>query len=109
MKDPVKNIPFLAPTILCAKRVTIMSTIALVDHLLKKEKYGFVLTGKFNQDCVEVGFIVFISHCMKAINGLRFPVYRDSLESCGLPVVDKIIRQWQHSNYCLGCFACIIL
>jgi len=45
---------FVAPTSIPMMRVTIQSTIDIVDYLLKERKYDFVLTGKFNQDCLEV-------------------------------------------------------
>jgi len=35
--------------------VTILSIIDLVDMLLDEYDFKYVLTGKFNQDCVEVG------------------------------------------------------
>lgn len=53
LKDPSK-LPFLAPMTLHAMRVTIYSTIGLTKNLLKREEFSFVLTGKFNQDCIEV-------------------------------------------------------
>lgn len=46
--------PFLSDTSLKAMRVTITSTIQLVEFLLERCNYEFVLTGKFNQDCIEV-------------------------------------------------------
>lgn len=49
-----KEKPFLSDTSLKAMRITLQSTIELVNFLLEKGKYDFVLTGKFNQDCIEV-------------------------------------------------------
>ena len=51
--------PFIANTTLHALRITIYSTIDLVEELFKKG-YPYVLTGKFNQDCVEVGFLILL-------------------------------------------------
>jgi len=51
--------PFLSDTSLKAMRITIMSTIQLVEFLLDECGYDFVLSGKFNQDCLEVVLIVF--------------------------------------------------
>ncbi len=51
-----KGVPFLSPTTLKAMRVTTLSTLRLTAELLHKSKFKFVLTGKFNQDCVEVGY-----------------------------------------------------
>lgn len=47
--------PFVSATTLKAMRITIKSMIDLVELLLSKELgYKYVLTGKFNQDCLEV-------------------------------------------------------
>ena len=46
--------PFISDTSLKAMRVTLTSAIELVEFLLNKCNYSFVLTGKFNQDCIEV-------------------------------------------------------
>lgn len=48
--------PFVSDTSLKAMRVTLTSAIELVEFLLNKCNYSFVLTGKFNQDCIEVLF-----------------------------------------------------
>lgn len=48
--------PFLSDTSLKAMRVTVTSTIQLVEFLLGGCNYDYVLTGKFNQDCIEVSF-----------------------------------------------------
>ncbi len=45
--------PFLSKITLNGLRVTIMSTIDVVELLLR-ENYKYVLTGKLNQDCIEV-------------------------------------------------------
>lgn len=45
--------PFLSKVTLDSLRVTILSTIDVVE-LLFQDKYKYVLTGKFNQDCIEV-------------------------------------------------------
>ena len=46
---------FASQTTLQALRMTLFSTIELTDHLLSDDiGYDFVLTGKFNQDCIEV-------------------------------------------------------
>jgi hypothetical protein len=45
--------PFLSKVTLNGLRVTILSTIDIVEFLLK-ENYKYVLTGKLNQDCIEV-------------------------------------------------------
>jgi hypothetical protein len=48
---------FASQTTLQALRMTVFSTIELTDYLLGDDiGYDFVLTGKFNQDCVEVGY-----------------------------------------------------
>lgn len=47
------TVPFLSKTTMDGLRVTILSTIALVDQLFSLG-YLYVLTGKFNQDCIEV-------------------------------------------------------
>lgn len=51
---------FLAETTLFALRVTIKSTISLTEELLNTFKYKYVLTGKLNQDCVEVGLLFIV-------------------------------------------------
>jgi hypothetical protein len=45
--------PFLSQTTLEAFRLTLLSIIDLTEDLLSNN-YDFVLTGKFNQDCIEV-------------------------------------------------------
>lgn len=45
--------PFISQTTLEAFRMTIRSVISLVEEMLQ-DGYTFVLTGKFNQDCIEV-------------------------------------------------------
>ena len=52
--DQTNETPFVSDTTLGALRMTILSIIELTDHLLYVEEYEFVLTGKLNQDCVEV-------------------------------------------------------
>ena len=45
---------FASQTTLEALRMTLFNTIELTDHLLSDDiGYDFVLTGKFNQDCIE--------------------------------------------------------
>ena len=51
--------PFVSDTSLKALRITLTSTIELVEFLLHRCGYDFVLTGKFNQDCIEVSYIIF--------------------------------------------------
>jgi hypothetical protein len=47
--------PFASQTTLEALRVTVFSTIELTEHLFSSEiNFEFVLTGKLNQDCIEV-------------------------------------------------------
>jgi hypothetical protein len=47
--------PFASQTTLAALRVTVFSTIELTEHLYSSEiNYEFFLTGKLNQDCIEV-------------------------------------------------------
>ena len=45
---------FISQTTLEALRLSILSTISLTEELLYKEKYAYVLSSKWNQDCVEV-------------------------------------------------------
>lgn len=45
--------PFLSSTTMNGLRVTILSTIDVVNFLLDSG-YKYVLTGKLNQDCIEV-------------------------------------------------------
>lgn len=45
---------FASTTTLNGLSVTIRSTIDIVDFLLYEAKYNYVLTGKLNQDCIEV-------------------------------------------------------
>lgn len=45
--------PFLSKVTLNGLRVTILSTIDVVELLLR-DNYKYVLTGKLNQDCIEV-------------------------------------------------------
>lgn len=49
---------FLSETTMYALRVTILSTISLTNELFDTYKYKYVLTGKLNQDCVEVLYII---------------------------------------------------
>lgn len=54
--------PFLSETSLKAAKITLTSTIELVEFLLSRSTYDYVFTGKFNQDCIGViieAFIVF--------------------------------------------------
>lgn len=55
--------PFLSKVTLNGLRVTILSTIDVVELLLR-ENYKYVLTGKLNQDCIEVSsdILRIISH-----------------------------------------------
>lgn len=46
--------PFLSDTSLKAMRLTLTSAMELTEFLLNKCSYDFVLSGKFNQDCLEV-------------------------------------------------------
>jgi hypothetical protein len=46
--------PFLSDTSLMAMWIIITSAIELTEFLLKTFKYAFVLSGKFNQDGLEV-------------------------------------------------------
>lgn len=47
--------PFLSTTTNHGLRVTIQSFIDVIEMLLFKYNFKYVLTGKFNQDCLEVG------------------------------------------------------
>jgi len=49
-----KEQPFVAPISIPMMRITIASTIEMVEFLLNDRKWSYVLTGKFNQDCLEV-------------------------------------------------------
>lgn len=53
--------PFLSDTSLKAMRITLNSSIQLIEFLLKTCEYQFVLSGKFNQDCLEVS-VIYIFH-----------------------------------------------
>lgn len=46
--------PFVALSSIPMMRMTVASTIDLVDYLLVQRNYKYILTGKFNQDCLEV-------------------------------------------------------
>ncbi|KZS05245.1 Uncharacterized protein APZ42_031632 [Daphnia magna] len=54
--------PFLSDISLKAMRVTLNSAIQLVEFLLDKCNYSLVLSGKFNQDCIEVDSSVLYDH-----------------------------------------------
>ena len=45
---------FLSETTMYALRISILSTIELTEELFGTYKYKYVLSGKLNQDCVEV-------------------------------------------------------
>ena len=45
---------FVSLTTMKGLRVTISSIIEMVGLLLQSDEFQFVLTGKFNQDCLEV-------------------------------------------------------
>ncbi len=47
--------PFLSTRTNHGLRVTIQSFIDVIEMLLFKYNFKYVLTGKFNQDCLEVG------------------------------------------------------
>jgi len=47
---------FISQTKLDALRLSVMSTISLSEELLIKEKYAYVLSSRWNQDCVEASF-----------------------------------------------------
>ena len=47
--------PFVATTTNKAFRITINSYISVIEYLLFEMNFKYVLTGKFNQDCIEVG------------------------------------------------------
>lgn len=51
------GLPFISNTSLKAMRITLTSAIELIEYLLMKCNYDFVLSGKFNQDCLEVGLL----------------------------------------------------
>ena len=46
--------PFVALPTLTGLRITINSMIQIVESLLFEYNYEYVLTGKLNQDCIEV-------------------------------------------------------
>ena len=50
---PIIYEPFLSKVTLDSLRVTILSTIDVVE-LLFQDNYKYVPTGKFNEDCIEV-------------------------------------------------------
>lgn len=54
--------PFLSETSLNAMRLTLTSAMELIDFLLKECNFQFVLSEKFNQDCLEVSF-PFLNNC----------------------------------------------
>ena len=57
-------VPFMSATTMKAMRITIKSVIEIVETLLRDEEYAglfkYVLTGKLNQDCLEVLFMNFL-------------------------------------------------
>lgn len=67
--------PFLSDTSLKAMRVTLTSAIQLVEFLLEKCNYSYVLTGKCNQDCIEVCIFPVIIYLYTNFKKLFFPIY----------------------------------
>lgn len=45
---------FLTKTAADGLKITLKSTIDLVNYLLYEKDFAYVLTAKFNQDCLEV-------------------------------------------------------
>ena len=58
---------FVSQTTLQALRITIKSTVDMVEFLLAMDEFDFVLTGKFNQDCLEVNYYFFFMKSCKLI------------------------------------------
>lgn len=52
---------FCSQTTIEALRITLSSTIDLIDFLFDIGGYDFVLTAKFNQDCIEASTIDIVS------------------------------------------------
>ena len=89
-KDSGKS--FVSDTSLKAMRVTLHSAIQLVEFLLEKCNYDFVLTGKFNQDCIEV-FKCFRHPSSILDFKIIWFIFRDFLVLSDPVVVDRMPQQ----------------
>ena len=49
-------------------RITLTSTLNLCDYLIKKYDFKYLLTGKVNQDNLEVTFLYLYCYCKLFIN-----------------------------------------
>lgn len=124
-----KPAPFISSTTNKGLRITIKTFIEVIEYLLfkrvSKDKEGnertlrYVLTGKFNQDCLEVkcGFINGIStrcwlwtlfdnnplYIFKKINFYYINPFRGSSESSAFPAGASPSRRSPHSCNYSGC------
>lgn len=69
---------FASALTLSTLRVSILSTIELVDELLDMG-FEFVLTGKFNQDCIEVKYSFHDCFSLSLLKcGILAEIFRDN-------------------------------
>lgn len=81
-------------------RVTLQSTVELAKYLLEHCKFKYVLTGKLNQDCLEV---LVVSSCLSSSVPTQL-FFRISSES-PVKFVDRTITQrLQHSCKFTACY-----
>jgi hypothetical protein len=81
-KDNAK--PFVSDTSLKAMRVILNSAIQLVEFLLEKCNFTFVLTGKFNKDCIEMLEYFFQSSMINLnVHNCYFFRFFGIVRSCG--------------------------
>lgn len=65
-KNLIEKDNFLTQNTADGLKITIASTIDAVNYLLKKKHFSYVLTSKFNQDCLEVMLLNFTKfHVLK--------------------------------------------
>ena len=106
--------PFVSKDTIKALRITIRSIIDLIELLLGPSfNLTYVLTAKFNQDCLEVRLYIvvqwrtFITDLMTRIYFIFFFIYRGFLGSFAQRVEPKTNQPHPHFSNCSECSAYI--
>lgn len=67
IKNIIKEDNFLTKQTSEGLRVAINSTIELVNYIINDCGFAYVLTNKFNQDCLEVPITIFIKYFLSLV------------------------------------------
>jgi len=60
-------------------KITIKSTLDLVEYLLDQYGFAYILTANINQDCLEVKFVLFNDNCRNNLPIKIYSLFRSSL------------------------------